>query len=153
MDREAWRAAVHGVAKSQTRMSNWTELNLSSQGLKGEQAWRQINTNSSNWNAKKKRMIKKQNISQLWDNSKRCNMPIIEILEGEERNRRAGKKVWGNNSWEISKINDLHQSTDLTSSEIIKQNKSQKAKAIPCILVWRYRKQLKAWWMFNQIHQ
>ena len=27
MYREAWRAAVHGVAKSQTQMSNWTELN------------------------------------------------------------------------------------------------------------------------------
>ena len=26
MDREAWRAAVHRVAKSQTRLSNWTEL-------------------------------------------------------------------------------------------------------------------------------
>ena len=28
MDREAWRAAVHGVAKSRTRLSDWTELNL-----------------------------------------------------------------------------------------------------------------------------
>ena len=27
MDREAWRAAVHGVSKSQTRLSDWTELN------------------------------------------------------------------------------------------------------------------------------
>ena len=27
MDREAWHAAVHGVAKNQTRLSNWTELN------------------------------------------------------------------------------------------------------------------------------
>ena len=27
MDREAWRAVIHGVAKSRTRMSNWTELN------------------------------------------------------------------------------------------------------------------------------
>ena len=27
MDREAWRAVVHGVAKSWTQLSNWTELN------------------------------------------------------------------------------------------------------------------------------
>ena len=27
MDREAWRAAVHGVAKSRTWLSDWTELN------------------------------------------------------------------------------------------------------------------------------
>ena len=26
MDREAWRVAIHGVAKSQTRLSDWTEL-------------------------------------------------------------------------------------------------------------------------------
>ena len=26
MDREAWRAAVHEVAKSRTRLSDWTEL-------------------------------------------------------------------------------------------------------------------------------
>ena len=27
MDREAWRSAVHGVIKSQTRLHDWTELN------------------------------------------------------------------------------------------------------------------------------
>ena len=27
IDREAWRAAIHGVAKSRTRLSDWTELN------------------------------------------------------------------------------------------------------------------------------
>ena len=27
MDREAWRAAIHEVAKSRTRLSDWTELN------------------------------------------------------------------------------------------------------------------------------
>ena len=30
MDRETWHAAIHGVAKSQTRLSDWTELNRNS---------------------------------------------------------------------------------------------------------------------------
>ena len=29
MDREAWRAAIHGVAKSRTRLGDWTEMTLS----------------------------------------------------------------------------------------------------------------------------
>ena len=31
MDREAWRAAIHGVAKSRTQLSDWTELNWTMQ--------------------------------------------------------------------------------------------------------------------------
>ena len=30
MDREAWRAVIHGVTKSRTRLSDWTELNSTS---------------------------------------------------------------------------------------------------------------------------
>ena len=33
MDREAWHAAVHGVANSQTWLSNWTELNWTDHGV------------------------------------------------------------------------------------------------------------------------
>ena len=33
MDREAWRAAVHGVAKSRTWLSDWTELKLMSRKM------------------------------------------------------------------------------------------------------------------------
>ena len=32
MDREAWDAAIHGVAKSRTRLSDWTELNWTEWG-------------------------------------------------------------------------------------------------------------------------
>ena len=32
MDKEAWRAAIHGVAKSRTRLSDWTELNWTHAG-------------------------------------------------------------------------------------------------------------------------
>ena len=35
MDREAWHAAaVHGAAKSRTRLSDWTELNWTERGTK-----------------------------------------------------------------------------------------------------------------------
>ena len=33
MDREAWHAAIHGVSKSRTRLSDWTELNNSFQSM------------------------------------------------------------------------------------------------------------------------
>ena len=35
MDREAWSAAVHGVAKSRTRLSDWTELIIASNQCRG----------------------------------------------------------------------------------------------------------------------
>ena len=38
MDREAWLAAVHGATKSQTWLSNWTELN-----------WTELNWTELNW--------------------------------------------------------------------------------------------------------
>ena len=33
MDREAWRAAIHGVARSRSRLSDWTELNWRTLGV------------------------------------------------------------------------------------------------------------------------
>ena len=42
MDREAWRFAIHGVAKSQTWLSKWTELN-----------WTEMITKSDNKKKKK----------------------------------------------------------------------------------------------------
>ena len=35
MGRKAWHAVVHGVAKSRTRLSDWTELNMKVEGMRG----------------------------------------------------------------------------------------------------------------------
>ena len=54
-----------------------------------------------------KRQKMEQNIQELWDNYKRCNIYIIEILEGTEEIFEA--TVIEN----FSQINIKHQSTDL----------------------------------------
>ena len=46
MDREFWRAAVHGVTKSWTRLNNWTELDCSppdsSMGFSIQEYWSEL---------------------------------------------------------------------------------------------------------------
>ena len=39
MDREAWRAAIHGFANSRTRLSSWTELNFNVPNLPMVKGW------------------------------------------------------------------------------------------------------------------
>ena len=46
MDREAWRAEIHGVAKSWTRLSNWNELN--SEGKQRDTTSKSIRTAGHN---------------------------------------------------------------------------------------------------------
>ena len=51
IDREAWRAAIHGVTKSQTRLSNWTELNRCGILVPGTttQLWQHLNFQAYSW--------------------------------------------------------------------------------------------------------
>ena len=46
MDRAAWRAAIHGVTKSRTRLSDWTELNTIIGGFPGGSVVKNLPTNA-----------------------------------------------------------------------------------------------------------
>ena len=49
MDRGAWHAAIHGVTKSQTRLSDWTELNWTEQILGSSTSSELTQMHSSLW--------------------------------------------------------------------------------------------------------
>ena len=73
MDREAWRAAVHGVAKSRTQLSNWTELIYTglAKSSYGKSAWTFWPTEYYHWrttvlNNTMIYTIKRNGISDLW---------------------------------------------------------------------------------------
>ena len=64
VDREAWHAAVQGVAKSQTRLSNWTE-----QKAQAKQPRPSAAKNKANKKFKKKPLDWKKII--MWNNNKK----------------------------------------------------------------------------------
>ena len=71
MDREAWRAAIHGVAKSRTRLSDWTELNWTTVSSTGLRSWHISSFNPHNyWDPKiisnfKRRTLRHRMVKEL----------------------------------------------------------------------------------------
>ena len=89
MDREVWHAAVHGVAKSWTWLSDWTELNCWQESLGRNGAARRVNKRVQNTvlgcNLKSDRMIcahfqgKPFNITVIWVYAPTTNAVEAEV--------------------------------------------------------------------------
>ena len=93
MDREAWHAAVHGVAKSQTRMSDWTELiYLIIASLVFESSC--VHSCFLNW-----LRVNRQEVSQNWQSKvKKAIYPVIylepNIWHAVEKNSSSVQFSW-----------------------------------------------------------
>ena len=82
MDREAWRAAIHGVARSRTRLSNWTELNSVGQIGSHDQAW---------WDLEEEIEISPRQRQWIFLNTYSLAQYICKITLGSTRERASEK--------------------------------------------------------------
>ena len=111
MDREAWRAAIHGVTNSRTQLSNWTELRrIKKHGetkniiaeIKNTLEWinrrvseaveqisklddKMIEITSEEQNKVKRMKTTEDSLRDLWENIKCTNIQIIGVPEEVEK--------------------------------------------------------------------
>ena len=77
MDREAWRAAIHGVTKRRTRLSDWTEL---------KELWMEVH------NITQKAVIKTIPKKKKWKKAKWMPEEALQIAEKRRDAKGKGEK-------------------------------------------------------------
>ena len=105
MDREAWRAAVHGIAKSQTWLSDWTELNLPTSP---------DHTHSVQWNGMRNSLVgyrvfcwaapqrNERNLQKsLWNYS---NMLLLIKMSFHSKKKKMSFQIPSQTPWLLSKF-------------------------------------------------
>ena len=104
MNREAWRAAVHGVTKSRTRLSNWTELNQSTWPcVLFHRSW------ALNFNRQQKKEIHRKGASNIMDFKQLKISTLWKTSFRKSRDKtEAGRKVLAN-TYLIKDLSQIHK--------------------------------------------
>ena len=93
MDREAWRAAIHGVPKSRTQLSDWTELNWTEPGFGKQDREAQIlEIIPQRWQLKLKRQVlwwMKTERNRAFRHENRCT-----LLEASRNSLQLSDMFW-----------------------------------------------------------
>ena len=88
MDREAWRAAIHGVARSRTRLSDWTELN-----------WTVLTPMKCVWRAAVHGVAKSRTNWATEQGQRRVSSFLLMELSGSQSHRTWNTMCWLVNAW------------------------------------------------------
>ena len=105
MDREAWRAAVHGVAKSQIGLSDWTELKkiISTLKAKPEEKSRLKHWKPEQW---KRHIEEYEPYGTWWIN-------VINWNPEEKKKKWSKSNIWTDRILELCKVDKRHKIPNL----------------------------------------
>ena len=99
MDREAWRAAIHGVAKSRTQLRDWTELTWKVISKSYKALLRKIKENLNQWHIY---YIQRQTTVLL-----RCWFSQINQYIQQKSHQNPQQMFWNINKWILTFITEV----------------------------------------------
>ena len=106
MDREAWRAAVHGVVKSQTHLSNWTELIKRNKLELVLERWMNLESVNTEWTKSERERHTSNSKAYIWDLERWYWWTYLQgssrDLDIENRLVNTAREGEGGTNWESS---------------------------------------------------